>query len=227
MLISKNEGVAVKSTVAKTDDDLVRQIQNKSVEHCHSEISLLYTKYKSDVIRMTRSLYPWTEEGEKDAQDLFVDAWTTALEKINEYKLGGNGTFGAWVKGVADYLKLDENRDRNRLKKSWEELTYLTLQGDEDQYSSERFGDDDEVVIVSDHGHLYKEVLVDALATLSEAERTILIEWHRTYSKNNPGSPEHAANLQTLAERFGIKPDSVRKYKLRAEQKIKNFLGLT
>jgi RNA polymerase sigma factor (sigma-70 family) len=225
MLISTKEEWLM-STNNQTDIDVVKQIQSKSVEQCRPQVSLLYDKYKADVFRMTRSLFPRTEEGRKDADDLFADAWRVALERINEYDQDKAGTFGAWVKGIADYLKLTDNRKRKRMSNGVAELTYLTLQGEEEKHVRAKFGDDEDVDFISEHGHIYKEALVEALATLSEVERTILREWHRTYDKNNPGGPEHAANLIALADQFGIKPDSVRKYKLRAEQKIKKYFGL-
>lgn len=218
------------SSSDESDAELVRHIQNNSIEECEREISILYKKYAEDVFRMTKSLYDNSDEGIKRSEDLFQEAWRLALERINRYDSEFGRSFGAWVKGIADNLFLEDYKLSSKKAKAIREIGYSMELGDEGEPIDEeqdlnkleeetRLGSSQEKKLIR------KEDLLSALNILTPVEKEILLEWLRTYDKNDPGNEIHVSNLAILSEKFELQKESLRKVKQRALEKLKKHLG--
>src|SRR5690606_18850209 len=114
-----------------SDAELVRHIQSKSTEKCKGEIDVLYKRYAEDVFRTTRSLYDYSEEGIKNAEDLFQEAWRLAIERMDRYDPTLRKSFGAWVKGIADNLFLEDYRLNSKKGKVFKDIGYLMPLGED------------------------------------------------------------------------------------------------
>jgi RNA polymerase sigma factor (sigma-70 family) len=172
---------------------------------------------------MTKSLFEYSDQGRKDAEDLFQEAWRQAFEKIDRYNLLRGKSFGTWVKGIADNLFLEGNRRDKKRKKAHSESLYLMDKDDEGEPLDD--SPNAEQLAISEpeleQGKFFrKEDLMSALNILTPTEREILTEWLRTYDKNDPGKEEHVRNLARLAEKFSVQTESLRKIKQRAVEKI-------
>jgi RNA polymerase sigma factor (sigma-70 family) len=204
------------------DSDLIKKIQVNSIEETRTEINAIYQRHANSVYRMTRSLFDSSPEGIQNAEDLFQEAWRIGLERITAYDSQATTSFSAWIKGIADNLFLENLRASEKKEIAISELSYLTSSTEEDSMSDEP--DSDEVL--TPEGLIRKEKLLAALHLLSDQEKEILIEWHRTYDRNNPGRPEHAENLERLCLKFGFQKDTIRKIKQRAVEKIQGFIRI-
>lgn len=204
------------------DSDLIRKIQLKSLEETRTEINALYQRHAGSVYRMTRSLFDSSPEGIQNAEDLFQEAWRIGLERISTYDSQATTSFGAWIKGIADNLFLENLRAIEKKQNAISELGYLTSSTEDDNM----FDDPGPEEVLTPDGLIRKEKLLGALQLLSGQEKEILIEWHRTYDRHNPGRPEHAENLDRLCIKFGLQKDTIRKIKQRAVEKIQGFLRI-
>ena len=204
------------------DSDLIKKIQVKSIEETKTEINALYQRHADSVYRMTRSLFDSSPEGIQNAGDLFQEAWRIGLERISVYDSQAATSFGAWIKGIADNLFLENLRTLEKKQNAISELGYLTSSTEDDDISD----DPEPEEVLTPEGLIRKEKLLAAIQLLSYQEKEILIEWHRTYDRNNPGRPEHAENLDRLCIKFGIQKDTIRKIKQRAVEKIQSFLRI-
>jgi|GEM_PF-5110638 RNA polymerase sigma factor (sigma-70 family) len=215
------------------DASLISIIQQNegSRDNCKNEISELYRRHAKDVYKMTVSLCGNDLEGVRDAEDLFQKAWEQAIEKIKKYDINAKNTFGAWVKGIADNLFLEDYRLKLKRDKAHNEIGYLLTKGegnepldDDDSMFADILGESEETA--EPDQMIGRSLLVEVLDLLSPVEREILIEWHRTYDRNEPGNPTHVENLERLSQKYGMQKESIRKIKLRAIKKIQKKLNL-
>jgi RNA polymerase sigma factor (sigma-70 family) len=212
-----------KSLLSEVGDlDLIKKIQGKSIEETKMEVTALYQRHADGVYRMTRSLFDSSPEGIQNAEDLFQEAWRIGLERILAYDIQAATSFGAWIKGVADNLFLENLRSNEKKQNAISELGYFTSSIEDNDVSDNPDPED----VLTPEGLIRKEKLIAALQLLSDQEKEILIEWHRTYDRNNPGKPEHAENLDRLCLKFGLQKDTIRKIKQRAVEKIQSFLRI-
>ncbi len=225
MIRLKNQGEAPLPGV--DDAELIRKIQTHSIQNSKSEVGEIYRRYKDDVFRMTRSLFDYNDQGKKDAEDLFQEAWRQAFEKIDRYNLLLGKSFGTWVKGIADNLFLENYRSEKKRRVAQNESFYLIDKGDQDEPLDDSPNAEQLETSGSDleQNVFRKDDLKSALSILSPTEKEILIEWLRTYDKNDPGKDEHVRNLQRLSEKFSVQSESIRKIKQRAVEKIQNYFN--